>query len=294
MIDEAAKAFAVGDAAFRRCAHAGEFIATDVLPAILPSVMAGTADEVIVAQLVRIDYWLRSLGKLASPTDYQAVTAGCRAMLECAIDIVLVRANPADFQKVLEWEESAKLKHAEALATYCQKDKDNELADRFERPIKWAAAEGARVNALRIKHGWVEKRKDGTDKPNHPDRWTSRDLGSDAREADKVQAQWTPAEGPPIRLERFYETRYRELCWDTHGSGNIRRLVRPELVPVIGAKAFYDSARISLVAASWVARHLRQWDDAMAAKFDSAAGTMERIYQATLKAHGIEVPEEDR
>lgn len=240
MIDEAAKAFAVGDATFRRCAHAGEFIATTVIPAILPHVEVDTAGEILFAQLVRIDYWLRSLSKLKSPEDYQAVTAGCRAMLECAIDIALVRANPDDHQKVRDWEESAKLKHAEALATYGEKDKG--IKEHFGLPIEWAERETERINSLRVKHGWVERKKraDCTveERPKHPNRWTNRDLGTDAREADKVQQRWA-AEGPTFRFERYYETRYRELCWDTHGSGNIHRLVHPDNLPAIGAKAFF-------------------------------------------------------
>src|SRR4029453_18358868 len=92
---------------------------------------------------------------------------------------------------------------------------------------------------------------------------------------------------PPFRFARFYESRYRELCWDTHGSGNIRRQLHPDLLPMIGAKALFDSARMVVIAACWVVRHLDLWDKPMLARFDEAAGTMARVYEATLKAHEI-------
>jgi hypothetical protein len=291
MMDKTPKAFAIGDAAFRRCAHAGEFIATTVIPAILPHVESGTAGEILFAQLVRIDYWLRSLDKLASPTDYQAATAGCRSMLELAIDIALVRANPADFQTVLDWELSAKLHHAQALSTYCEKDK--EIAPRFPRQINWVETERDGINALRLQHRWVKKLDDGTEKPKHPQRWTNRDLASDAREADKVQENWR-AEGPTFRFERYYETRYRELCWDTHGSGNVHRgQVGGEHLSTIGAYAFFDSGRMAMTAAYWVVLYFDLWNADMEKEFDGAAGMMHGLYVATLKAHGIEVPADE-
>lgn len=289
------KAFAVGDATYRRCKHAGKFIAEAVLPAVMSRVKPATADVVLAAQLIRIDYWLRSLEQLRRQTDYQAVTAGCRAMLECAIDIALVRANPDDYQKVLDWEDSLRLKHAQALATYCAKDE--EVKEHFERPIGWAETERDRIKALRLQHGWIERRKrpDGTidELPRHPDRWTNYKLDHDAREADKIQKQWAD-EGPIFRFERYYETRYRELCWDTHGSGNARRQVGADQLPAIGARAFFDCARMSITAASWVVRHVGLWDDDWHNKFDEAASEMDAQYYTTLETYGVEVPAEDK
>lgn len=284
--DEGRRALAVGDAAFRRCREMGDFLAVTVIPLLLPVAVPGTAGEVILAQLIRIDYWLRSLGKMDERTDYQPVSAGCRAILECAIDVVLLRAKPDDYQKILDWEDSAKLKHAEALARHCAKD-PGARRDAYDRPIEWAKDSKARINARRLVHRWVEKRDDGTEKAKHPNRWTNQSLASDAQAADRAQELFAADEGPPVRLERYYETRYRELCWDTHGSGNVRRLGNAGLLPAIGATAFYDSARLSIAAASWVVAYFHLWDDAMLARFDAAAGRMESIYQATLQAHGI-------
>jgi len=62
---------------------------------------------------------------------------------------------------------------------------------------------------------WPNKKGTGNSTPKHPDRWTGRDLLSDAREADRL-------EGPAIKkdlfmnLEEFYETEFRKMCWNVH------------------------------------------------------------------------------
>src|SRR5690242_386966 len=44
-----------------------------------------------------------------------------------------------------------------------------------------------------------------------PQRWTGRDLARDAEAATSLF--------PEGGFQDFYETRYQQVCWDTHGTG---------------------------------------------------------------------------
>ena len=80
-----------------------------------------------------------------------------------------------------DWEDSAKLKHAQAIERF--------FAGRaapldYRHAIAFAQREAARINAARTARGWVA----GNGNPRHPDRWTTRGLGDDARTADAFEA----------------------------------------------------------------------------------------------------------
>src|SRR6185295_19370921 len=85
---------------------------------------------------------------------------------------------------------------------------------------EFATKARARIEALRERRGWN----------GHPPRWTSHTLDHDAREADKGQSAF--------RLEHFYETEYRDLCWQVHASGFVHRAIDEAAFPGLIALAF--------------------------------------------------------
>jgi hypothetical protein len=256
MSEEGKKAFALAEGLFSGCVAVGKFISSTVRAAVDPVVKPGSPGEILWAQSLRIDAWLRSLERLNAPSDFQAVSAGCRAILESSIDIVFVSHRPQDHERIRAWEESYLLKQAQAIERYCARDPEE--AKLHQWPLQFAQREKARITGLRQKYGWVDK----NGKPIHPNRWTKRDLGSDSREADKLQKEF--------EFEKFYDLRYSELCWTTHGSGFVVRAVGGESVPILGARAYREIGYMTMLSAQLVLVHFGLYNEDMKAAFEEA------------------------
>jgi len=202
---------------------------------------------VFQGQLLRAIAWLRSIAKLDHPADFQAVTAGARTIFEGAVDVTLMHFDPAANgpERMDAWEESAKLKHAQTAADY--------IAAVGRQPTE---AEQHMLTFIKNKKDGIEKLR-RTLWPNrkgkHPPRWTGRDLGRDAEEAEKLLVDG---------FEEFYRLRYPELCWNVHGSGlsGIAN-IRTEAIPYIGGRAAAEAARFARVVAEVVAKHMGCWDE---------------------------------
>jgi hypothetical protein len=243
----------VAAALYAECRLVSEFIANDVrLWLLAPGVPSG-ADAVVLGQFLRIDAWLRTLKKCDEPGDFQAVISATRALLEATIDLVLLASNPmVNAQLIQDWEDSARLKSAMALTAYYAKQKiQPQPEDEHATIMEFGAHNQVRITAVRQSNNWIENSKNGP-KPKHPDRWTGNNLSRDAQQADAVY--------PEFGFERFYETRYRELCWNTHGSGLAgARGVSADLFPFIGGRAFRECADLAEHAARVTLRHFKIW-----------------------------------
>jgi hypothetical protein len=236
--------FALASGQFRGTVFVSQFIASWVRSWIAGLDTKDDASAVLAGQLLRVDSWLRTLAKLDDPADFQGVAAACRSLLETTIDIALVHANPQDHEQLLAWEESAKLHHAENCVTYLDGQNivgTNEVIRDFVTQHK------ARIDALRTKFGWVKK----TNVPRHPGRWTDRNLGDDAKQADKL--------GHAFKFERFYETEYRRTCWSVHGSGFAMRRIGAVDFPSLAGLLFPHCCELALLSAEMVLRHFGLW-----------------------------------
>lgn len=230
------------------------------------------AGAAMYGQLLRVDAWLRTLTKLDDPADFQAVAAACRGMLESTIDMVLLLQRPGDFQRLLDWEESAKLKHAQCIGRFFERWSGTKPEEHQIHIAEWAQKHQGRIEALRIKNGWVERRKREQSpatpanpvavpeqRGRHPDRWTDRNLGDDAREADK--------QGLAFQFERFYETEYRQLCWMVHGSAFAMREVGPEGFAGLAGLVFPRCSDLGMTAAEVLLRRFERWGEEQARAF---------------------------
>ena len=82
----ASEAFALADALHADCKAVSEFLDASVRP-IADRRAEGTAEHMsYLGALLRVTAWLRSFAKLNHPGDYQALSAGCRALFEIAIE----------------------------------------------------------------------------------------------------------------------------------------------------------------------------------------------------------------
>lgn len=168
-----------------------------------PNVRHGIAFQ---GQLLRTIGWLRSLAKLDDPGgDFQVITSAARSVFESAVDVTLMHFDGSANgpEKMDAWEDSAKLKHTQNVADYLS-TLGRAPTDAERTMMAFATREKDRIEKLRLR--WWSN-----ENGRHPrNRWTGRDLGTDAKEADKLL---------PEGFEEFYRLRYPQLCWNVHGSG---------------------------------------------------------------------------
>lgn len=256
MADSQTPAFAAGDANFAECKMVHDFIGTSVRPVVERALdKTNPAHATYFGALLRVHAWLRSLGKLNHPGDFQAAVSGSRALFEILVDLTLLHHDPKSYshEKIVAWERSASLKYAEGIKRFY--DEGNKpVPDDHREAVAFLAQETAAIHALRRTH-WP--RKDG--KASHPDRWTGQPLADDAERADQLA---------PQGLREFYAARFMPICWSTHGSGlaGVRKL-REENFPAVIALGFGESARFAAASAELVVRLFGQYDGIAEARF---------------------------
>lgn len=144
-----------------------------------PKVLNGIAFQ---GQLLRTIAWLRSLAKLDDPgNDFQAITSAARSVFESAVDVTLMHFDGSANgpEKMDAWENSAKLKHTQNATEYLAAS-GRPPTDAERTMMAYATREKDSVEKLRLRW-WPNENG------RHPrNRWTGRDLGTDAREADKL------------------------------------------------------------------------------------------------------------
>jgi hypothetical protein len=155
---------------------------------------------------------------------------------------------------IVAWERSALLAAAEKTKTYYDKSK-RPIAGEHEERISFVGRESDAIKALR-RTTWPNRKKPET----HPQRWTGRSLGDDAKHATELGG---------YEFESFYALRYAEWCWGTHGSGLAGiRPIPAEHFPAIAAFALHESARFALLTARLVLRYFDLWDEIVAVRFE--------------------------
>jgi hypothetical protein len=190
--------------------------------------------------------WQASLMRLTSPSDFQAVFSAARSLLEIVVDAVLIQHEPDGPARVRDWEDSAKLKHAQAIERYFA----GQAADgEFGHAIRFAQREGARINAARVARNWVDR----NGAARHPDRWTQRHLGDDARAADAFETG--------LDLHRIYETKYRQMCWYVHGAAAVGVMqIGGENFPTLGGMLFRTCSQLAVSHARLLLRYAGLWN----------------------------------
>jgi len=259
---ETPDAFAVSNGLWNECVLAYQVINGPVRITLLGDQSKSGPRGVLPNQwkggFLRSVAWMHSITQLQSPSDFQAIFAAARALLEITVDAVLLQHQNDAVAQMADWENSAKLKHAEAISRFYA---GRQAPSNHQEAIAFAQREATAIAARRIARGWVTS--NGT---RHPDRWTSRNLGDDARKADGFEVG--------LDLEETYETKYRQMCWYVHASGavGLRSLGR-DIFPTLGGLAFRACSTLAEKHAKLMLRYSGAWDD----PFDGQ--TWESIFQ---------------
>lgn len=202
--------------------------------------------------------WAKSVCKLNEPTDLQPILVSVRSLLETAVDLQLLRyeqGNPC--WKMYWWEESGKLKAALAQREYYKHSLPKEgklfpsdVPDEVTVVMEYIDNEETNILDLR-RTLWPTHVKNNN--PKHPERWTgSGSFLDDVRTADKTGGKLIKyIVGKP--LEEFYETQYRRLSWNVHGSGlAVMRNLTASGVNVACGYGYVCSSRIALLCTKLV------------------------------------------
>lgn len=241
---------------FEDCKTVLEFMQTKVRPVIERFSKNDHADGTVKGAFLRAQAWLATFSKLDDPSHFQAVIAGTRTLFEIAIDLTLMHHDRTAYpvEKMFAWEESAKLKAAERTRDFYA-NAGRSVPDHLEPRVDFIARQDTRIAASRLK--WWP-RADGVT-GRHPDRWTGRSLPEDASAADAFA---------PYGFREFYDGRFAELCWGTHGSGLAGvRYLTPEAFPGICAMAFEDAAEFAMQVSRFVLLYFGKFDEILQARF---------------------------
>jgi hypothetical protein len=241
-------AFALANAQFGGCQIVAAFIDEQVRAPVQTAAPTSQSKMVGYVMLLKVIGWLRSIDKLREPADYQAAAACVRSLFEIGVDLtLLVHANTEHpMEKLLAWERSAKLRHAETMRRYLEGQKELPVGETTPM-LDFANRFRQNIEAERERYWPAQPGK----KSQHPARWTGRTLSDDAEEADSLS---------PKGFVRFYRLRYQQICWHVHGSGTLGLSGIDELAfPGIIALALAEIAEFATVAAEMVLRLVEEW-----------------------------------
>lgn len=196
--------------------YRGTIVVSEYMDSISKNVLGTLIDSkprenALYGMFLRAVAWMRTLKKLNEPTDFQAVVACNRALIEVTVDIILLHCDKSEASswRMHWWEQSAKLKSAKALLTYYA-SVGLAVPNSYSEQDRFIANEEASIIRMRNEL-WP------TLKGRHPDRWTGRNLADDARAADDCWRDDILREFG-VGLTEFYETEYRRMNWIVHGS----------------------------------------------------------------------------
>jgi hypothetical protein len=238
--------FALASAHHVGCRTVANFIDQRVRPRIDAVAASNPNLGYLRGILLRVVEWLRTTDKLNEPGDFQAAAAGARAVFEISVDLTLLEFDKAHhtFEKVQAWEASAQQRHGMKLGQYYE-GRPGPVPPGVEFKIASAKASepAAREERARL---WPHM------KGRHPDRWTGRNLGRDAIEAETLAARG---------FAEFYANHYPRTCLYVHGSGLARVAgLSTELFPVLSTIAFDTIGRFAIVVAEMTLRLAGHWD----------------------------------
>jgi hypothetical protein len=192
--------------------------------------------------------WAHSIQRLDDVFDFQGHSAGCRALFEIAVDLVLLTRAAEPVEKLLEWERLAKFRSAERAVAATTGD-----AGVKEQAQRYIDGNRQAVNTAQTKY-WPDRR--------NPLRWTGSSLFKDAIRADSIV---------PLRLGELARDHYDRLCWGTHGSSLVLiRDISEDLFPGYSILAVHESVNLLAHVIRLVLEHFGLYGENWNAKVQHA------------------------
>jgi hypothetical protein len=158
--------------------------------------------------------WMQTIGKLNDPLDFQAISAGNRALLEITVDLVLLHHDKTNESgwKMFWWNLSEKLKASEQIISFYN-EQGLTVPDTYEAQEIFCRDEKSIIDNMRVTL-WPNKKNPS--KPVHPDRWTGNgNLFDDIVKADQLYGSVIKAD-IGLTLVEYYRTEYRKMNWRIH------------------------------------------------------------------------------
>ncbi|MDQ6787252.1 MAG: hypothetical protein M3033_10630 [Acidobacteriota bacterium] len=235
-----------------------KFAITKVNPLWEIIILKSDRDVSINGLYLRAIAWMHGLRKLNEGVDVQPVISGARSFLEITTDLILVyydKTNESGW-RMRCWDASAKLKSAKALIEFFNNRIKQPIPKEYIDYVNFVNNNEADIKRQRIILGWV-KLNDPT-QDIHPKRWSNRsELLQDVIEADKFHGLIVERHFGST-LETFYETEYRNMNWNVHGSGltGVRNVDRSG-INFIRAFGYNWSAKLAMVCSDIMLRELK-------------------------------------
>jgi hypothetical protein len=243
----------LAEAQYRACQVVGEFIATSVQPVVDRAVQHSPTPLNQTAQgyLLRTLCWFRSVGKLNHPSDFQALAAGARSLLEIVIDLTLLKHDPdSPVQKILDWELSEK--YRASLGKLESVRKEPSAHDAGLEALYSSFIVEKRDEVERVRSKWWPRGK--------APRWTGRNLLQDAELCDELTSS---------QHRVCYRLKYASLCWNTHGSAMVMvRSFDERAFSTLMADYFNDVSLLGRRAAALVLAVVDRYDESMLVRLE--------------------------
>jgi len=237
--------------------------------------LASDRDVYIHGLYFRAIAWMLSLRKLNDGVDFQPIVSGARTFLEITTDLVLIHYDKTNESgwRMRWWGMSAKLKSAKALVEYFNNRARKPISNEYQDVADFVTNEEAGIEHMK-KALWPDPRD--PNKGRHPERWTGRsNLLDDVREADRLHGARIERHFGST-LEEFYETEYRRMNWNVHGSGLTGiRDVDEVGINIMRALGYNWSAKLAMVCTDIVLQDFK--DSGMTGAIDHVIPEAEYI-----------------
>ncbi len=235
----AEQSLAFANAVFQGIPLVNRYMRERTMPLLEGLITPSDRDIRLTALYQRGFLWMQSLEKLSSPQDFQGIVTCNRALFELTIDMILLAEGGSIYtpERMYWWEQSAKLKGAEALVRYY-----NEIGQTVPGTYSH------QVDFIHRKKSIVEHQRQALwNRTNHPQRWTgTSDLSIDAKKADELRSDEVAGNLDSSLLE-FYETQMRRMHLSVHGSAlAIERYLSREGFYVIAALGYKWATDLAL------------------------------------------------
>jgi hypothetical protein len=207
----------------------------------------------IYGYFTRAHGWVTSLARLDRPSDLQAAASAARGSIEIIVDMFYIHLDPTDTtaQEIVDWEQSEKLKWAEAtVAFYAQLGVT--LPSHHSECQVFIAGQKQRIEKYRL-NKWGQHPK--TKRTRVRDRWTGRNVVADIAHLKSLRVCQQCLHSSKLSIEVLYAGQWKRLCAGVHGSGlALQRNVGFDTIVGVTALSIRDVIRLG-VCATQIAIH---------------------------------------
>jgi hypothetical protein len=207
----------------------------------------------VYGYFTRVHGWVTSLARLDRPSDLQAATSAARTSIEIIVDMFYVHLDATDgtAQQIVDWEQSEKLKWAEATVAFYSQLAVPLPAHQSESQL-FIATNKVQIEAYRLQNWGLNPK---TKKPRIRERWSGNTVVTDIARLRNLRVCQQCLHASKLSLEVLYAGQWKRLCAGVHGSGlALQRNVGFDTIVGVTALSIRDVIRLG-VCATQIAIH---------------------------------------